>query len=198
PELWVQQRVSKGKEQEKENELSSKTGKGKSKGKGKDTDASKKKNEGKSKECKAYLPSACYTLSRVEKRMFCACLYGIKVPSGYASNMKRFVSLNGELKLTSMKSHDCHVLMQVFLPIAIRGILPKDVREAITSLYSFFNTICSKVLDLCTLDALQADVVVTLCKFEMYFPPSFFDIMVHLILHLVREIKLCGPVFMRW
>ena len=40
----------------------------------------------------------------------------------------------------------------------------------------------------------------TLCKFEMYFPllPAFFDIMVHLIVHLVREIKLCGPVFLRW
>ncbi|XP_057250629.1 uncharacterized protein LOC130591359 [Beta vulgaris subsp. vulgaris] len=55
-----------------------------------------------------------------------------------------------------------------------------------------------KVLDPTRLDALQADVVETLCKFEMYFPPAFFDIMVHLIVHLVREIKLCGPVFLRW
>ena len=147
---------------------------------------------------KVYLPPACYTLSKAEKRTFCECLYGIKVPSGYSSNMKRFVSLNGELKLGSMKSHDCHVMMQVFLPIAIRGILPKHVRYAITELCSFFNTICSKVLDPFKLDALQLDVIVTLCKFEMYFPPSFFDIMVHLIVHLVREIKLLGPVFLRW
>ncbi|RDY06510.1 hypothetical protein CR513_09504, partial [Mucuna pruriens] len=32
----------------------------------------------------------------------------------------------------------------------------------------------------------------------MYFPPSFFDIMVHLIVHLVMEIKLCGLVFLWW
>ena len=32
----------------------------------------------------------------------------------------------------------------------------------------------------------------------MYFAPSFFDIMVHLIFHLVREIKLCGPVYLWW
>ena len=32
----------------------------------------------------------------------------------------------------------------------------------------------------------------------MYFPPSFFDIMVHLIVHLVREIRLCGLIFLRW
>src|SRR5271157_652096 len=29
-------------------------------------------------------------------------------------------------------------------------------------------------------------------------PPSFFDIMVHLIVHLVQEIKMCGPVFLRY
>lgn len=62
----------------------------------------------------------------------------------------------------------------------------------------FFNTICNKVLDPDKLDALQNEMVIALCQFEMYFPPSFFDIMVHLVLHLVREIKRCGPVFLRW
>ncbi|XP_062000002.1 uncharacterized protein LOC133746279 [Rosa rugosa] len=33
---------------------------------------------------------------------------------------------------------------------------------------------------------------------EMYFPPSFFDIMVHLTIHLAREARLCGPVQYRW
>ncbi|KAK7308485.1 hypothetical protein VNO77_42092 [Canavalia gladiata] len=32
----------------------------------------------------------------------------------------------------------------------------------------------------------------------MYFPPSFFDIMVHLTIHLVTEIQLCGLDYMRW
>jgi len=32
----------------------------------------------------------------------------------------------------------------------------------------------------------------------MFFPPSFFDIMVHLLVHLVREIKFCGLVYLRW
>ncbi|XP_042423430.1 uncharacterized protein LOC122011054 [Zingiber officinale] len=31
-----------------------------------------------------------------------------------------------------------------------------------------------------------------------YFPPSFFDIMLHLTVHLVREVQLCGPVYFRW
>ena len=33
---------------------------------------------------------------------------------------------------------------------------------------------------------------------EMYFLPTFFDVMIHLTVHLVREVKLCGPVWFRW
>jgi Domain of unknown function (DUF4218) len=40
--------------------------------------------------------------------------------------------------------------------------------------------------------------VVTLCELEIYFPVSFFDIIVHLTVHLVREIRLCGPMFLRY
>jgi len=32
----------------------------------------------------------------------------------------------------------------------------------------------------------------------MYFPPAFFDIMIHLVIHLVREIWLCGPIYLWW
>src|SRR3954469_8816365 len=32
----------------------------------------------------------------------------------------------------------------------------------------------------------------------MIFPPSFFDIMVHLPIHLVNEVRLGGPVQFRW
>lgn len=37
-----------------------------------------------------------------------------------------------------------------------------------------------------------------LCKLEKIFPPAFFDIMVHLAVHLPREAKLVGPVGYRW
>jgi hypothetical protein len=88
--------------------------------------------------------------------------------------------------------------MTQMIPVAIRGILPKAVQQTITKLCFFFNVINSKVIDPLKLDALQAEVIVTLCHLEMYFPPSFFDVMVHLVVHLVREIKICGPVFLRY
>ncbi|XP_019166811.1 PREDICTED: uncharacterized protein LOC109162589 [Ipomoea nil] len=147
---------------------------------------------------RTYLPPACYTMSEKEKTSFCGCLNDVKVPKGYSSNIKKLVSMK-DLKLVRMKSHDCHILMQHMLLVAIRDVLPKHVRHAIIKLCFFFNVICSKVVDIEVLDDLQAEaeVVVTLCQFEMYFPPSFFDIMVHLIVHLVREIKMCGPVLLR-
>ena len=54
------------------------------------------------------------------------------------------------------------------------------------------------MIDPIKIDELQEEVVVTLCLLEKYFPPAFFDVMVHLIVHLLREIKLCGPVWLRW
>ncbi|RVW61746.1 hypothetical protein CK203_065428 [Vitis vinifera] len=103
-----------------------------------------------------------------------------------------------ELKLNGLKSHDYHALMQQLLPVAIRSVLLKHVRYAITRLCFFFNALCAKVLDVSRLNDLQQDIVVTLCLLEKYFPPSIFDIMLHLIVHLVREVRLCGPVYMRW
>ena len=97
-----------------------------------------------------------------------------------------------------LKSHDCHMLMQQLLAMAIRDILPNKVRLAITRLCFFFNAICSKVLDPVKFDDLENEAAIILCQLEMYFPPAFFDIMVHLIVHLVKEIKCCGPVYLRW
>ncbi|XP_047150143.1 uncharacterized protein LOC124822207 [Vigna umbellata] len=65
-----------------------------------------------------------------------------------------------------------------------KGILPKNLRYTLTRLCFLFNAICSKVIEIEKLDQLENEVVVILCQLEMYFPPSIFDIMVHLIIHL--------------
>ncbi|KAL0553549.1 hypothetical protein IC582_007447 [Cucumis melo] len=122
---------------------------------------------------RTYIHAACYTLSREEKYRFCKNLAEIKVPEGYSSNTRSLVSLN-DLKLNGLKSHDCHVLMQQLLPIAIRSILPKNVRYTISRICFFFNAICAKSFSVSKLDALQEDIVMTLCNLEKYFPLSFF------------------------
>ncbi|XP_062113910.1 uncharacterized protein LOC133824907 [Humulus lupulus] len=48
------------------------------------------------------------------------------------------------------------------------------------------------------LDELEKGVVLTLCKLESIFPPAFFDVMIHLMVHFPLEAKLGGPVQIRW
>ncbi|WMV25908.1 hypothetical protein MTR67_019293 [Solanum verrucosum] len=142
-------------------------------------------------------PPACYNMSEKEKREFGEFLKCVKFPDGYASNISRCVSADG-VKLAKLKSHDYHVLLQRLLPIAIRGFGNKDVSLALIELGHFFQRLCCKTLKRDDLDQLERDIVIILCKLEMIFPPAFFDIMVHLAVHLPREAMYGGPVQYRW
>ena len=53
------------------------------------------------------------------------------------------------------------------------------------------------VIDPANLPSLQKDVVQCLVSFELVFTPSFFNIMTHLVVHLVEEISVIGPVFLQ-
>ncbi|XP_050889050.1 uncharacterized protein LOC127094234 [Lathyrus oleraceus] len=77
---------------------------------------------------RSYLPPACHTLSKKEKKRLFECLHGIKVYQ----------------------------------------------------------------------DELEEEAAIILCQLEMYFPPSSFDTMVHLLVHLVRKVRFCDPVYLRW
>jgi hypothetical protein len=76
--------------------------------------------------------------------------------------------------------------------------LPKEVLISLIQLSSFFNSICSKELGFEELDNLITLIREALCQLEMIFPPSFFDIMMHLPVRLAEEAKLGGPVCYRW
>ena len=103
-----------------------------------------------------------------------------------------------ERKIFGLKSHDCHILMQQLLPLAIRGVLHNNVCAVIVELCSFFKQLCSKVLKTNQLEHLENDIIVTLCKLKRIFPPSFFNVMVHLPIHLASEAKVTRPVQYRW
>ncbi|TYK17902.1 uncharacterized protein E5676_scaffold306G001840 [Cucumis melo var. makuwa] len=146
---------------------------------------------------RTYLPPAPHTLSKSEKKIFCSRLYKLKLPDGYSSNISKCVSLD-ECKVMGLKSHDYHVLMQQLLPVVLRGLLPKGPRHAIYRLCSYFNRLCQRIIDREVMLDLEKEVVDILCLLERYFPPSFFDIMTHLVIHLGREACICGPVQFRW
>jgi hypothetical protein len=80
--------------------------------------------------------------------------------------------------------------------VGIQNILLVNVREAIMNFFFFFNAIGQKVQSEEALESLEKRHYKTLCFLEMYFPPGFFNISIHFTTHLIKEIKLFGPVFL--
>ena len=97
---------------------------------------------------------ACYTMSSQEKYAFCQFLVDLKVPDGYSSNISRCIDVQ-DGKISGMKCHDSHVFLHRYLPLAIRGVLRKEVCETLIEFSFFFRELCSKTLSLENLDLLQ-------------------------------------------
>lgn len=146
---------------------------------------------------KMYLPPAAYWLSKEEKKRFCKRLSEFRGPDGYCANIANCVSLDPPM-IGGLKSHDHHVLLQNLLSVALRGLLPKGPRNAVSRLCNFFSRLCQRVIDPENLLKLESELVDTMCQLERFFPPSLFDIMFHLPIHLARETRLGGPVHFRW
>lgn len=146
---------------------------------------------------KKYLPRACYQMTSKEKESFLEVLKNLKAPDEYLSSIPRCVQVK-QRKISGLKSYDNHLLMQEFLPIAMKGCLPDKVTKVISELCNFFKELCGKVLNEHNLEDLEHRVAKTLCQLEKIFPPSFFTVMVHLVIHLAYEAKVAGPVHYRW
>src|SRR5437667_1335559 len=126
---------------------------------------------------KYFLPAASYNLTIDGKKAICKCLRGVRVPTGYSSNIKNLVSMK-DLKLVGMKSHDCHVMMTQMLPIAIRCIKPAYIKLAVTRLCHFLNAIAHKVIDPAELSAINIDIAKKLLIIEIGLHVSIFDQMI--------------------
>jgi hypothetical protein len=146
------------------------------------------------KPSKIFQPIASYVLKLEELETFMGRLGALKVPSDYYSAMGKHVM---DKKLGNMKSHDWHVLMQQFMPLAWRGLMDTNVRLSLMRLNQVFRKICAKVWDP-SLPSLKKDVGVTLSIIEWELPGAFFDVMTHLVLHVVEELAICRPVHSRW
>ena len=123
------------------------------------------------------LPAALYSLSKDDKETLCKFLHGVKFPDGYAANIRRCVDING-CKLSGLKTHDLHVILQKLLPLVVRNIfthdlhvilqnllplvvrniLPEDVVIPLIELSRFFNSLCSKELELSKIEKLSTSI----------------------------------------
>ncbi|XP_019226066.1 PREDICTED: uncharacterized protein LOC109207583 [Nicotiana attenuata] len=143
------------------------------------------------------LAKSCFYMEPKQKSLFCTVMKNAKLPKGCASNISERVQVK-EMKISGYKSHDAHFIMHYLLQVAVRKVLPKNVSLALIRLGNFFRAICSKVIRRKNLETMQSEIVEITCELEKIFHPTFFDIMPHLPIHLVNEIKLGGPAHLRW
>ena len=146
-------------------------------------------SDGKHLEIKA----AIFDMTNKEKEIFCSVLKNAKLPYGSASNISRYVHTNLR-KISGYKSHDAHFILHYLLQFAVKKSLRAEVALPLIRLSAFLRGLWNKVIDLDELPRLEKEIVEILCQFEMIFPHSFFDVMVHLPIHLSREVRLGGPL----
>ena len=140
-------------------------------------------------------PHAPYVFTEPEKRLFIEEVGAICTPTGYGSALGKHLKRS---KFQGLKSHDYHCLIQQIIPIVSRTLLQPLQRIALMRLGKSLNRICARVVEKTQIAALRVYVAETLCFLEVSFPPSFFDVMEHTLVHLVDELELCGPVGGRW
>ena len=73
-----------------------------------------------------------------------------------------------------------------------------DISTVLFELGSFFQDLCSRTLKRSELEKLKERIVLILCKLERFFPLTFFDVMVHLAIHLPQEAILKGLIQYQW
>jgi hypothetical protein len=111
--------------------------------------------------------------------------------------LKRAVNLKTG-KLTGLKSHELHILMERIIPVMFRGYMPDAMWQAIAELSYFYRQICAKEISKNMMEKLEKEISVLLCKLEKICPPRLFNPMEHVLIHIPYEAKVCGPVQYRW
>lgn len=103
-----------------------------------------------------------------------------------------------KLNLFQIKSHDCHVFMQKLIRNAFHELFPPNIWKALIELSLFFKDLTSTVIRTEDMMRLERGIHVILCKLKQLVPPSFFDFMEDLPVHLTYEARITGPVQYRW
>jgi len=108
---------------------------------------------------------------------------------GFASNIARCANEN-KIRMHGMKSHDYHVLMECLLPICFRSF-SEFMWNGFVDLSLLFKDLCSNTLRMNDLVKMKENI--PKWKLERIFPPTFFDLMEHLVIHLRMEEIFGGP-----
>jgi hypothetical protein len=114
-------------------------------------------------------PRALFYLTSKDKIEVMRWMKKIKFPDGYAAGLKRAVNLKTG-KLTGLKSHDFHILMERIIPVMFHGYMPDAMWQAIAELSYFYRQIYAKEISKNMMEKLEKETPVLLCKLEKNIP----------------------------
>jgi len=143
--------------------------------------------------------SSKFPFDKIHKTKCCEVLQDTKLPSCLATRFCSLVTVQPPT-LHLKKTYEYHIVMQYLLPIMVQHAYPKhrDLRRAILQVSLYFNLICSKVLVREHVQAAKDMISEALCVLVHYFSTDFFDISIHLMVHLTDQALLCGPANYIW
>jgi hypothetical protein len=99
---------------------------------------------------------------------------GLKFPDGYVAGLRQFMNTTIG-KLIGLKSHDYHIIMERLLPVMFRGYLDDVVWMVLVELSYFYKYLCAKEIMIETMEKLENEIPVLLCKMEKNISSRFFQ-----------------------
>lgn len=115
------------------------------------------------------LPMGIFSLKNDEKKLMRKVLASSILLDGHAYNIARNVHVN-ERTIHILKSHDCHVIIQEFLPMAVQHALPPEMTKILLELSAYFRHMYSKKGSVELLHELTFVIIMILCQLERIMP----------------------------
>ena len=139
-----------------------------------------------------------WVLTPAERKEFRRRVSTMKFPTNYGASLRGAFGDEKNSWPAFLKTHDYHRLIHDILPVAIIGLGSSTLQDAIWSLGKLMRWVCSKEITIAEIEAMKIESAEVICKLEIALPPSFFDGQIHLLIHLVHEVAIAGPVHPRW
>jgi hypothetical protein len=117
------------------------------------------------KDDKYTLPPTLYELDKEARESLYEFLYGVKMPDGVSSNIRRCVDVKSR-KVSGLKTHDYHLILQKLLPLVVCRILLEPIVIGLIQLSNFFDALCLKELVEAEWDRLSCSIREVVCRLE--------------------------------
>jgi hypothetical protein len=79
------------------------------------------------------------------------------------------------------------------MPVMFRGYFIADLWKIFAKLSYFYWQIYAKQVSKAMMQKVEKEIAVLVCKMEKIFPPGWFNVMQHLLVHLPWEATVGGP-----